>query len=383
MQHIHVLRGIAVLALAALGACDTTGSTSAPDPVDPADEVARQVEAMGFRSDMIEDFGGHVLVEGDIMISKAQLRSAVRRRTSDPMGPRFHYHTTNLVGSPKVNQIQVDLSALNPQPAWQTAAAQALTHWSGISNSYVRLVEGESADITVRPTCTAFHVAAYASFPSGGSPGITVFVNTCFGYSTSPAQKLRIMAHEFGHTLGFRHSNYVQNGESAGPEGAVHVGGTPTSGNDPGSVMNGGTALTSWAGFSAADLAATTALYPAGAPLPPPVSQALPQPVLSVSNSGGHPLITWTAPPGATSYFVFLLERETLVTKTLPAPEPKDYYTSLGSTSGTSFLDTTRAYTGKSMCSGSGVRYTYQYMVTALFPDGTSTNSYFAPVGPC
>lgn len=374
MQRIPVSRGIAVLALAALAACDTTRSTAVPDPESQPENFARQVEAMGFRSDSMQEFGDFVIVEGDILLSKAQLRSPVRR-TNDPMGPRYQYRTTNWVSSLKINQITVDLSGLASQPGWQAAAVDAIAHWSGITDSNVKMVQGSPADITVGTTCTSYNVAAFAAFPSGWNPGSTVYVNTCFGYSTSHAQKVHNMVHEFGHTIGFRHSNYTQLGESAGAEGAVHIWGTPTSGNASGSVMNGGTALNSWAGFAASDLTAVRALYP----LPGPTS-------LAVTNSGGYPLLTWNAASGATSYTVRLI-----TFNTQNGQYQNRNFTFVANTTGTSYLDTENSYTGVYQCDfDTGMGYTqgywYEYSVQAHYPNGSSpvdNSRHYAPIAGC
>ena len=193
----------ALLLAGALAACtDAPVTTSDPEAL-----LARQVAALGFRADMIEDHGDFVLVEGDIYLSKAQLRAAGPQQSSDPLRPSFQYTTNNLVSNSKVYQIVVDLSGLNSQTAWQSAARDAIAHWSGITDSHVEMVEGSPADITVGTTCTSSNVAAYASFPSGGNPGSTIYVNTCFGYSTTHAQKVHNMVHELGHTLGFRHEH--------------------------------------------------------------------------------------------------------------------------------------------------------------------------------
>lgn len=376
MQHIPVRRGFAVLALAALAACDSGPTAVLPDRVEQPVDYARQVEAMGFRSDGMQEFGDNVIVEGDILISKAQLREAARLRANNPAGPRFHYTTTNIVSDSKIYQIRVDLSGLNSQPGWQNAARDAITAWSGIADTHVKMVEGSPADITVGTTCTSSNVAAFASFPSGGNPGSTIYVNTCFGYSTSHAQKVHNMVHELGHTIGFRHSNYVQMGESAGTDGAWHIWGTPTSGNATGSVMNGGTALNSWAGFATSDVTATQKRYPIRGPSS-----------LSVTNSGGYPLVSWNAAPGATSYTVRLI---TFYTQN--GQYTGRGFTFLTTTSGTSYLDAANPYTGVYECPGvdtgmgESYGYWYEYSVQAHYPHGSSSVDYsrhYAPIAGC
>lgn len=361
------LIGAAVLALAALSACDSP--PTAGTPAEQPQELAAQVEALGFRGDMVQDFGSYVLIEGDIYMTREQLRRPGPPLSSGPLAPRFQYRTTALVGSPKVQQITVNLSGLASQSAWQTAARQALTHWSGISGSYVNMVEVTgSADISVSTACTTSTVAAYASFPSGGNPGSTVFVNTCFGYSTTSAQKLYVMVHEFGHTLGFRHSNYTQLGETAGTAGAVHVPGTPTSGNATGSVMNGATALTSWAGFASSDRLATRTLYP----LPAPGA-------IGNGNVNGYPGIVWTNHPGVLYYTVRLREWEEYASIYGNPQILSDQTTVVGTTSGSPFVDTQNAYTGYSHCvldqgyDFEHVRY-FDYYVTATYANGTTVS---------
>ncbi len=351
----------ALLLAGAVSACSDAPTTAAPQP---NDLLAQQVAALGFRADMIQDHGDFVLVEGDIYLSKAQLRTVPVVNGNDPLRPGFQYRTTNLVTSANVRDIVVNLSGLASQPGWQAAARDAMTSWNG-TGSNVQMTEGTSAvDVTVSTTCTSSNVAAFASFPSGGNAGPTIYVNTCFGYSTSHAQKVHNMVHELGHTIGFRHSNYTQMGESAGTEGAVHIYGTPTSGNATGSVMNGGTALNSWAGFASLDLTAVRSIYPLAAPSS-----------LSVTNSGGSPLISWASAPGALSYTV------TLITyNTLNGQYQSRYFSTLTTTTGTSYLDVDNAWTGESTCSsgyyddlyGGEPGHWYEYAVQANYSNGSS-----------
>jgi len=370
MQPFSMRRGALVLALAALAACDAP-PTATRAPAQPED-VRAMVEAMGFRGDMVQDFGDYVVVEGDIRIGKAELRANLR--PGGKAGPRYQYRTTNLVSSPKVHQIVVDVSGLSSVSAWQTAARDAMAQWNAISGSYVKMVEGSSADITMGTTCTSSSVAAFASFPSGGNPGPTVTVNTCFGYTLNDSQRLRNMVHELGHTLGFRHSNYTQLGETAGTEGAIQVTGTPTSGNDANSVMNGGTALNSWIGFSTYDQTAVRALY-----WLPTVSS------LSVTNSGGYPLISWSAPLDATSFTVRLINYNSV-----NGNYQNRFFSPLGTTTGTSLLDSENPYTGlHDKCGVEGPDGNiyggwYEYGIVAQYANGSSNEArIYAPIGEC
>lgn len=111
-----------------------------------------------------------------------------------------------------------------------------------------------------------------------------------------------------------------------------------------------------------------------------------PQPTLSVSNSGGYPLISWSALAGATSYTVELVTTETETNRQTAASQSWTYNETRGTTTGTSFLDG-YAYTGDSMCTFSNypivTRITYRYRVTATFSGGTSFSTVAAPISTC
>jgi hypothetical protein len=361
-------RAAALVAIAALVACSDAPFDAAP----VEDPLLARIAELGFRTDMVEDRGDWFLIEGDIRLEKADLRRP--GPVADPSGipgPLFQYRTTALVGSPRVHQIRVDLSGLNAQPAWQAAAREALTHWSGIPNSYVRMVEGTPAEISVGTTCTSSNVAAFASWPSGGNPGSTVTVNTCFGWALDHAQRVHNMVHEFGHTIGFRHTNYAQMGESAGSIGAVHVPGTPTSGNDPGSVMNGGTALNGWAGFSFHDRGATVHLYPLPAPAP------------WTSSVGSTPQVAWSALVGAQGYTVTLHRTDEVYNSMGQVISSTTQVFPVGTTTGTSILDSGRTHTGVSRCYDGTNGIIMDYLVQATFPTGNRTGAVAAPVANC
>jgi len=364
MQGSISRRGAILLAALALAACDAAPTASGPAATEKPEDIRAMVAAMGFRGDMVQDFGSYVLVEGDIRFTKDELRASQRRASANPHGPRFQFRTTNLVGSPKVQQIVVSLAGISGT-VWETPARDALAQWNAINGSYVKMVEGSPADISVSTTCTSSNIAASASFPSSGNPGGTVLVNTCFGYSIGYSERLRNVVHELGHTIGFRHTNYTQQGETAGSDGAVQITGTPTSGGDNSSVMNGGTALNSWIGFSTNDQKAVRTLYPLPAPQSPASNQS----------GTGTVVLSWSAPVGAQYFQV----RRNETYREQNGYENTFYEgTNTGAwvdVYGTSY-DTGAAYTGVSDCystSGYTEYTTYTiYEIRAVYANGTS-----------
>jgi len=105
---------------------------------------------------------------------------------------------------------------------------------------------------------------------------------------------------------------------------------------------------------------------------------------LTVTNSGGHPLISWNAASGATSYTVRLITFFAQGGQYLGRS-----FTFVANTTGTSYLDTEHGYTGVYECTGvDGMDmpydYWYEYSVQAHYPNGSSSVDYsrhFAPIG--
>jgi hypothetical protein len=106
---------------------------------------------------------------------------------------------------------------------------------------------------------------------------------------------------------------------------------------------------------------------------------------LSVTNSGGYPLISWTAPAGATSFKVSLINYNTV-----NGAYQRRFIGTLATVTGTSYLDSSHAYTGSYMkCEEEGPDGNtyggwYEYQVIANYPTGSSLDSrIYAPIGEC
>ena len=138
----------------------------------------------------------------------------------------------------------------------------------------------------------AHYIAAQGAPPSGGQPGTTIEINSPVTGCFDASQKKFVIAHELGHTIGFRHTNWAALGEPRDPAGANLIPGTPTT--DNASIMNGNTGGSSWNGFSNYDKLAAFRLYPP------------PMPIVSVTYPGGVPTLSWTALPDGPQYRVTL-----------------------------------------------------------------------------
>lgn len=218
------------------------------------------------------------MVEGDIRISKEAVpRLAARRplstmevvRWKQTAGQR-QYITNVVVGGSQVSSIAVSLNGLASVSAWQTAAREAMSEWNRLNCSEIKFVESHPGDITmvVDSLPGATGLAAFGTFPAdgpgNGEPGDTITVNKAYQLTPNNASTRKlVMAHELGHNIGFRHTNWYLLYETGSSYGAVRVAGTPDSASgDPASIMNGGSPTSSWNGLSIHDKTAATTVYP-------------------------------------------------------------------------------------------------------------------------
>lgn len=209
-------------------------------------DVINSVKALGFSSDNIIAEEGGYIVEGDIFIPtnelKRSLNGAILR-----VGEVEQYRTTNLVTSlPRTITValtgRIDAAIYGP-----------------VLDEVVRRFNAENLQITLQRVSSGADVTfdrasgsylASAGFPTAsGDPFNSVKVNTrAIGSGTSTTfinYAATIFAHELGHCIGFRHTDYMNrayscggsaSNEGASTVGAIHIPGTPT-GPDPNSWM--------------------------------------------------------------------------------------------------------------------------------------------------
>jgi Dual-action HEIGH metallo-peptidase len=244
-----------------LAACqDSVVAPAAANRVDVTDPLLQRVVAMGFRAEDVADAGDYFVVEGDMLIPKAALRGAPRMNVSATGGPSFHHHTTTLIPQSTMAQgLTVSLSAISGNAAWTTATRNAMAAWNNSPGTKIKFIEITSGtpDIPVSFN-TNIPGAAQGGLTINGFPGV-VYINTAYN-GISAAQKLATMIHEFGHTIGHRHSDMAATGETPGVYGSVHVPGTPSTAVTA-SIMR--SSSITWSGsFTALDNVANQYMYP-------------------------------------------------------------------------------------------------------------------------
>ena len=206
------------------------------------------VSSAGFNSNWAERTAqGSYLIEGDILLSRAQLQemSGVAPTNNFIIAEEEHYRTYNLVTTPGTGARIITVRLNGNFPAYYTTGLdQALARYNsyGLKITFQKVSSGGDIVITGANLGTSGGgciLGQASGFPtSSGNPssGFTLSTSSCATTYINTADKAdEVMAHEIGHCIGFRHTDYKRRascgpgpGESAGSIGAVHIDGTPT-----------------------------------------------------------------------------------------------------------------------------------------------------------
>ena len=242
----QMLKPLAFLFIAAFAitSCKKEVKEAVQDEI--SQETLAKIASHGFGTSNVQKDDDGYVVEGDIILTEDFLNSAPGGNYLR-IANNEQYRTTNLVTAPRT--ITVSLDSKLSQLAGYPAALQEMVNRYNAQNLTLDFeVVGSNGNIRFVNANGPY--LASAGFPtSSGSPYGQVKVysrNIGSGSSSTFINFLAtILAHEAGHCIGFRHTDYMdrsfscggaKTNEGASTVGAIHIPGTPT-GPDSGSWM--------------------------------------------------------------------------------------------------------------------------------------------------
>ncbi|MGH2553306.1 MAG: M57 family metalloprotease [Chitinophagaceae bacterium] len=230
MKKITRLFTLSVMAALIFTSCKKAMNETAPQEI--SDAILAKIQSHGFGISNVQKTEDGYLVEGDIILTEDFLNSTPGGNLLR-IANNEQYRTTNLVtGLPR--NITVSSSGnVNANVSAGINAAIARYNAENLSITMTRVAS--NGDINIRIVNGGNYIAS-AGFPSGGNPYDEVKYNKQYqNYSLNFVTT--VMAHEMGHCIGFRHTDYMDRSYSCGGSpvnegastvGAIHIPGTPT-----------------------------------------------------------------------------------------------------------------------------------------------------------
>jgi len=259
----------------ALYSCQKEGSQTSSAAI-PQD-VLNQLTAKGFSTDGVMAVPGGYLVEGDLFFSAESL-SKTQVGPDIIIAKEEQYRTTNLI-----THLPRTITVSNAYPSLQTlfnaATDSAIARYNALNLrlKFNRVASGGDINIVGADLGTTFLgtiLGQSSGFPdANGNPASSITLNShkgTFTNNTNVQWLATIIAHEMGHTIGMRHTDYANRNYSCGlsfPKnegqagvGAIYIPGTSVGPKDKGSWMLACTDGTNRP-FNANDAIALTYLY--------------------------------------------------------------------------------------------------------------------------
>ena len=254
------------LALLFLGGMALTSCKKDVNSEEISQAVKDQITELGFSTNDVQKVDEGYLVEGDIILTNADLAAGWPASPRLRIAEEEQYNTNNLVSTGGGRTITVSASG-TISAAFSTAIDHAIARYNAQNLQLTFQRVGSGGDINIRIVNTGQYIASSGFPTSGGDPYNTVkyakkYTNYSDGFMTT------VLAHEIGHCIGFRHTDYMDRSyscgiggnEGDGGVGANHIPGTPT-GPDAASWMLACLSSTTDRPFNSNDVVALNYLY--------------------------------------------------------------------------------------------------------------------------
>ncbi|MEJ7778656.1 MAG: M57 family metalloprotease [Daejeonella sp.] len=254
-SYVSVRYSMVIIILIILGSCSKLDINpkvgSGTDGVNAVPrEIIQKLKEIGFETEFgLSVFKDGYLVEGDIYMTASQIKAMTKPLNSSdvPKLQQYKINYTVTASPPRTITIYIESGF---DAYLQNACDAALARYDNmnLNFNFERVTSSVGADISITSLSAGSTAPiAVGSWPSSGNPGTSITLNTFYFNSYDhPIMATSVIAHELGHCLGFRHTDYMDKtfsgcsatgaNEGTGSLGANHIPNTPT-GGDPGSWM--------------------------------------------------------------------------------------------------------------------------------------------------
>jgi hypothetical protein len=239
------------------------------DSAEDIDEVIDNLIQAGFPASDIKVVDDVVYVGNDAAVSLQASREMLE--VDDLLG-KEQYRTTNRVDS-SLRTICIDGTALaNFSLKFEVALDFAIANYNALDLTFsMQQTFGNTTNCDAIITAqVSGGTGGSAGFPAGGLPFGTINIGSGldspnFGVDTVE----HVIAHELGHCIGLRHSDFFNRSISCGiggnegdaGVGAIHIPGTPTGATVGGSLMNSCFRTVETGEFSGSDIVGLETIY--------------------------------------------------------------------------------------------------------------------------